>query len=366
MAYTRSLCALLAVLTIVGAGHAGNRHAHHAEEVRKRQILPPEVSASTSTTSPGVIAYITPSPGANPVAITAQSQLVTYYVPQYTLCPLAQSDFFAPTRTPISRPTTAPFHNYSSSIPPGSTSCSTIYSQATNTICDTTLRDLITSYPVTECSQDITFSTREGYRLITPTLTANISTNTTSTNGTAMITPTPTFSIQNLTTYYFAPWQNLTGGTAPPDITKAICADYTNGTECITEYEVWHTSVITETRTATQSLDITTRIPGPSSVVIWETIVANVTEIMTTFSTTTTSELEYETSWTVTHTRAASFSTAPTVFETFTVEQVSPATTPTVSGESTTTVHLTITTHVGTMTVTLQPGESAPGTYIRS
>src|SRR5256885_1698983 len=65
----------------------------------------------------------------------------------------------------------------------------------------------------------------------------------TSGNVSAMITPGP--SIQTLTTYYIAPWQELTAATAPSDVIRKVCQTFANGTEeCVTEYQVWHTSLI--------------------------------------------------------------------------------------------------------------------------
>ncbi len=201
-------------------------------------------------------------------------------------------------------------------------------------VCDTTLYGLATSYPVTDCAQDVTFSSQYGYTLVTPTPTGNTSSNATqahpsgtgmiasATNATAMITPAP--EIQTLTTYYLAPWQELTAATAPSDVIRKVCQTLANGTEeCITEYQVWHTSLVTKTATSTTTLNISTTIHGPSGVIVFETFVANVTEQVTTFSITTTMEVEYETALTTTHMASASVSTAPTVYETLTLELAS-------------------------------------------
>ncbi|TKA52298.1 hypothetical protein B0A55_11502, partial [Friedmanniomyces simplex] len=118
----------------------------------------------------------------------------------------------------------------------------------------------------TNCAQDITFSSQYGYTLVTPTPTGNLSSNatyaspngTSSTNATAMITPAP--EIQTLTTYYLAPWQDLTAATAPSDVIRKICQTFANGTEeCITEYQIWRTSLVTATATTTATLNISTK-----------------------------------------------------------------------------------------------------------
>ncbi|KAK4543459.1 hypothetical protein LTR36_005602 [Oleoguttula mirabilis] len=320
---------------------------------------PAGVSASATSLTPGVLALITPSPGASPVSVTKQSQIVTTYVPQFTLCALPPIEFFSVSPVPSARPTTAPYQNYSISIPPGNGTCTTIYSQTETMVCDTTLTDLVTTYPVTNCAQEITFSSQYGYQLVTPTAVSNISSNATypSPNGTfpnatgiigtAIITPAPT--IETLTTFYLAPWQQLTAATAPSDVIKKICQTFDNDTEeCITEYQVWHTSLVTKTATSTLSLNISTTIFGPSQIIVMETYVANVTELVTTFSMSTTLETEYQTEYTTTHHSPASVSTAPTVYETMTVQQASS----TSDSTSTTTIRRTSTIFVGTTTVT--------------
>ncbi|TKA62586.1 hypothetical protein B0A55_11609 [Friedmanniomyces simplex] len=148
-----------------------------------------------------------------------------------------------------------------------------------------------------------------------------------------MITPAP--EIQTLTTYYLAPWQDLTAATAPSDVIRKICQTFANGTEeCITEYQIWRTSLVTATATTTATLNISTTIHGPSGVIIWETFVANVTEQITTFSMLTTMEVEYQTQFTTTQMASAAVSTAPTVYETMTVELASSTPEPTISSQT--------------------------------
>ncbi|KAK0791461.1 hypothetical protein LTR59_008854 [Friedmanniomyces endolithicus] len=356
MAFVRSVWTLLAVALIAEARRMPHKHEHQAVEMQRRQVGPPimvgprQVSASPTSLSSGVLTLVTPSPGASPVSVTMQSQIVTSYVPQFTLCELPPLAFLPTTPVPSARPTAAPlpqlFHISSTS-------------ETEIMVCDTTLYGLATSYPVTDCAQDVTFSSQYGYTLVTPTPTGNTSSNATqahpsgtgmiasATNATAMITPAP--EIQTLTTYYLAPWQELTAATAPSDVIRKVCQTLANGTEeCITEYQVWHTSLVTKTATSTTTLNISTTIHGPSGVIVFETFVANVTEQVTTFSITTTMEVEYETALTTTHMASASVSTAPTVYETLTLELASSTPEPT----TTTTIHLTTTVHIGTTTVT--------------
>ncbi|KAI7014037.1 hypothetical protein KC355_g4822 [Hortaea werneckii] len=363
-----SLVAMATLAMMVEGYNHPFKHVAVDAEVRRRQAMmtPASVPATITPAIPGVIAVITPSPGASPVTVSSQSQIVTSYVPQYTLCELPPIEFFSISPVPLaSRPTTAPYRNYSISIPPGNGTCTTIYSETQTMVCDTTLSDLVTTYHVTHCAQEITFSTEYGYRFATPTPTADL-TNATYPfpNGTnplalrpvtgsapATITPAPT--IQNLTTYWMAPWHELTAATAPADVTKKVCFTHANGTsECVTEYEVWHTSLVTEVATSTLSVNLTTMIHGPSAVVYEENIVANVTEFLTTVSITTTMEKEYETEWTSTLQDTATISTGPTVYQTLTVEEASM----TDDTTRTTTIRSTSTIYRGTITVTASPG----------
>ena len=156
-----------------------------------------------------------------------------------------------------------------------------------------------------------------------------------SSNPSPTITAGPT--VETLTTYYLAPWQQLTAGTAPSDVDLKVCRTFASNdsTECIREYQVWSTSLVTETATSTTLVNISTTIHGRSKLIV-ETFVANITELLTTFSMSTTMELEYQTEWTTTQ-RASRFtgsasvngsvvamtSTGPTVYETRTVEYAS-------------------------------------------
>ncbi|KAK5164238.1 uncharacterized protein LTR77_009932 [Saxophila tyrrhenica] len=325
------------------------------------------------TSSAGVLTYITPSPGASPVAVTRQSQIVGSFVPEFTLCELPPLEFFPISRMPPASRTplpsgisAAPYQNYSISTWPGNGTCTTIYSPTITMVCATTLTALAEKYTITNCAQDLTFSTEYGAVLVTPTptpvaLPSPISvslqnssvgpvaggsqgtaalppapgSNTTVAQGTGLMrrqatdsasaTITPGPSIELLTTYYLAPWQQLTAGEAPTDVDLKVCRTFAlnDTTECIREYQHWTTSLVTASRTSTTSVNISTTIHGRSQIIV-ETFVANVTEMLTTFSMSTTMELEYQTEWTTTHSTtreigAGSTSTGPTVYETLTV-----------------------------------------------
>lgn len=326
MAFLRSLYALSAVLLLAQARQLPGRR-HEAFDIKQiRQADPVAISALATPT--GVLTIITPSPGASPVQVTKQSQIVTSYVPEYTLCDLPPVGFFHISR-PTTIPSTAPFKNYSMTIPPGNGSCTTIYRETATMVCATTLTDLTTTYPVTKCPQEITFSTQYGYVLATPTAHANSSGNwtngnwTTGTYGSALSLITPAPRIRTLTTYFIAPWQQLTTAGPPEDVDLKVCAMLSNGTEnCVREYQVWQTSLLTINATTTTSVNFTTTIPGPSQLII-ATYSANLTRVMQTFSMSTTVEMQYviESVNTTTFSRTESTTTGPTVYQTHTVEE---------------------------------------------
>jgi hypothetical protein len=261
---------------------------HEAIEFRRRQADSSQNTLLQTSTAGSVLTYVTPSPGASPIPITQQSQLVSSDVPEFTLCVLPPEAFFPASATQ----TTAPYQNYSISIPPGQGTCTTIYSPTVTMVCATTLTGIARLYTVSNCNQEITFSTDHGYILVTPSPTT--STQGAGTNATAvLITPAPT--IQTLTTYFMAPWTDLSSanGAAPTDVTHKICTTYANNTdECIVEFYVWQTSLVTVAATTTTAVNLTTTIAGPSQLIV-ETFVANVTEIMTTFELQTVMELTY-------------------------------------------------------------------------
>lgn len=294
---------------------------HEAIEVRRRQASSSDDALTQSSTAGSVLTFVTPSPGAAAVPVTKQSQLVSSNVPVFTLCALPPEAFFPVTATPTQ--TTAPYRNYSISIPPGPGTCTTIYSPTVTMVCATVLTGIDRMYRVTQCGQDITFSSDYGYVLATPSPALSTPTDTSGTA--ALITPAPT--IQKLTTYYVAPWQELTSAGPPTNVDRKICAIYANGTEeCVVEYYLWKTSLVTMPTSTVTSINLTTTIAGPSQLVV-ETFVANITEILTTFSMSTTMELTYsvETETTNITTRPIA-STGPTITQTYTVSPAQPST----------------------------------------
>ncbi|KAM0717860.1 hypothetical protein Q7P37_006192 [Cladosporium fusiforme] len=224
-------------------------------------------------------------------------------------------------------------------------------------VCATTLTDLTTTYPVTRCAQDITFSTEYDFVLVTPTAHANPTGNWTTgtySNTSALITPAP--SIRKLTRLYIAPWQELTSAGPPTDVDVKVCVTFANGTEsCVREYQVWKTSLVTVNATSTTSVNFTTEIAGPSQLVI-ATYSANLTQIMQTVSMSTTIEMEYVKEAYITENLNRTSSVGPTVYLTSTVEEAN-------SDDVTSTVtrRLTSTIKGGTTTITIVPSVLSTG-----
>lgn len=332
----RSFVALATTTLLLQAEARHPRHfKHEAVQVERRQVGPPvqamptTPAESAAATSGVVLTHITPSPGATSIAITEQSQLVTSFVPQFTVCDLPPQAVYPVTPLPQTTAVTAPYRNYSISIPTGSGTCETIYSPTRTMVCATTLTGLVSKYTVSKCDQDITFSTEYGYVLAKPTVSANATVSAGaavsagfSAGVTGMITPAPT--VQRLTTYLLAPWKAVTAGIAPDEVRLKVCAKYANGTnECIEQYEVWHTSLLTDTATSTTSVNISTTIHGNAQVIV-ATYAANITEAVSTFRMTTDMELEYKTEYETTEREKVTPTTAPTSYRTVTVENASP------------------------------------------
>ena len=352
MASTRSFFAILLSLctAIISEARFAAPPYHNEGGLVRRQDgnAPSPVDAAATPADMGeIIAYITPSPGADAIAITEQGQLVTSFAPEYTLCQLPALAYYSLPPSPSEAlPTAVPYGNYSVSSSPDNVTCTTVYKATPTYICNTTLTGLFDKYTVSDCDQEITFSTEFGYVLASPTaepatagynssllgsgsmMSEMVPTATASTAADDTITACP--SIETLTTYYLADWHELTAGTVPQDIDLKVCRTFDNGTvKCVREQERWEVGLKTEVTSTVTEISLSTTIFGPSQVIV-ETIVANVTDRVTTFSLSTTMEIEYTTEYTTTSSGsrsgptpaeidAPSTTTLPTVFETQTV-----------------------------------------------
>jgi hypothetical protein len=217
------------------------------------ELLPTPIS------TPFVYTTLFPSPNASPVEITAQSQVVTSYIPEMIWCvgaPIVQVLI----TEPLYNNTTANSTTYYSASIDGTGSCSTMFAPIETTVCATTLTGLGSKIPVTDCDQQITFSTEYGFTLESATPVTS--------NG-SLITPAPT--VKRVQTYYLAPWQSLTAGEAPPDVDVKICTDLDDDDgriECVRYQEVWEVVVVTSTVTTERTVQISTTVSGPGTLVV--------------------------------------------------------------------------------------------------
>ncbi|KAH7402838.1 hypothetical protein BKA66DRAFT_436229 [Pyrenochaeta sp. MPI-SDFR-AT-0127] len=220
-------------------------------------------SLPSSTPTRTVHQIIFPSPDASPVEITTQSQVVTSYIPEMTWCigpPIALLPITGP---PYVNETT----RYTTVIE-GTQKCETAFTPIETTVCATTLTGLASKVTVTDCDQQITFSSECGFTLETaiPVATANYS----------LITPAPT--VRRMFTYWLAPWQSLTAGKTPSDVDVKVCKLLDDGDlECMRYQEVWEVVVITKTSTTQRTIQISTTVTGPGTLHV-ETLLSTITD----------------------------------------------------------------------------------------
>lgn len=214
---------------------------------RAEEISTITESGRTSTIT--AFTFFTPSPGATPTPITSQSQTVTSYVPILTICPFIPSTdvlpFFDNTTIPTGTAPSGPVASasdgsalqrrqynatssgpYANSTVPTSflSSCSVSYTPTITQICATTLSPIASPViPITDCAQQVTFSTDHGYTIVTGNKTN---------------------SIDDLTTYYAARWDVVASGVPTNrGIRQEICSTVDGG-GCITQWEEWSPSTV--------------------------------------------------------------------------------------------------------------------------
>lgn len=229
------------------------------------------------TTQAEVLTTIIPSPGAASIDIVSQSQVVTSYFADFTWCVYGPMGLI-PTATALGPPYFNGSTLYATTIG-GSGGCETVYVPTATKVCRTTLTGLASKITVTDCSQEITFSSQCGFTLETPTPTVS--------NFTALITPAPT--VKQMMTYWLAPWQSLTSGEAPSDVDIKVCTilETDEELECIRYQEVWEVVVTTETVITERSFQVSTTVSGPGTLII-ETLQAFITDTIAHVDLTTT------------------------------------------------------------------------------
>jgi hypothetical protein len=233
----------------------------------------------TPTKTPTIFSIVFPSPDASPIEITAQSQVLTSYIPEMTWCVAPPVAFSALTAPYLNATTT----NYTTIIE-GTGSCETVYAPIETTVCATTLTGLASKVTITDCDQEVTFSTECGFTLETPTPIK--------TSNASLITPVPT--VKKTFTYWLAPWQSLTAGETPSEVDVKKCTELDDGNlECIRYQEVWEVVMVTTTTTTVRSIGFTATVSGPGTLII-ETIQAIITDTISTIDLSTTLLLETE------------------------------------------------------------------------
>lgn len=240
-------------------------------------------SCPAPTTPRSIHSIVIPSPGASPVEITAQSQVITSYIPEMTWCVAPAMALWPITNGPLYLNSSTT--EYSTSYE-GTGSCETVFVPVQTTVCATTLTGIGSKISVTDCEQQVTFSTECGFTLETPTPTLA------STGFSSLITPAP--SVRRLFTYYLAPWQALTAGDTPSDVDVKICTEQENGSqECVRYQEVWAVVVVTSTRTTERTIQVSTTVSGPGTLIV-ETMTSTVTDTIESIDLSTVLQLETE------------------------------------------------------------------------
>ncbi|KAF2440542.1 hypothetical protein P171DRAFT_435335 [Karstenula rhodostoma CBS 690.94] len=282
------LTTLLAIARFRGIAARGNGFRHEAVDAsdqhyeRRVEKLDPlifdyTISEQCPAPTRSVHSLLYPSPNASAVEITIQSQVVTSYLPEMTWCVGPPVAFAAIT-------TRAPYLNQSveyEMITAGTARCETAYATTETTVCATTLTGIASKITVSECDQEITFSSECGFTLETPTPV---------TSNSSLITPAPT--VKRLTTFWVAPWQSLTAGEAPSDVDIKVCtAQEDESLECLRYREVWEVFVVTKTMTTRREVQLTTTVTGPGTLIV-ETMTAIITDAVETIDLSTTLLLE--------------------------------------------------------------------------
>jgi hypothetical protein len=221
---------------------AGHRFQHQAQAIHERGVIPPTTPNPTLALEPSfgsIVSIVTPSPGANPITITSQAEIITSYGLFYSICPLSASSIIS-----------APFANASVTftMPPAPPDCSTSFTPTVTPICNTALIGLATSVSITNCSQSVTFSTAYNYSVD--------------------VSPTP--HVRIITTYFIAGWQELVDGAVPTLVGARECSADTASltTTCVDSLESWAIVNVTAITTTESHVTIAESISGPSVIMV--------------------------------------------------------------------------------------------------
>ncbi|KAI9640432.1 hypothetical protein NHQ30_011177 [Ciborinia camelliae] len=180
---------------------------------------------------------------------TGQSTSINYTLPW----PATRS--IQPTVTSQGMTVTSVIPIYETCNLPGAktTSCSPSFQTFISTKCSTVLTGYFTRHTVSECDEIVTFSTQYGYSLATKSPPASKVSGPYKRHESTSVTQS---YINNITTYYAAPWQSIAAND-PSDIQVNICGLSSKGIHiCTLVSEVWviHTEYIPVYRTETISV----------------------------------------------------------------------------------------------------------------
>jgi len=188
-------------------------------------------SVSSASSSSQSYFFSLPTPSIIEPTLTSQGMVVSSTIPLYEVCNTPGSDTI---------------------------SCSTVFETIVTTTCSTVLTYAFTKATISDCSQNITFSTQSSYYLVTATASATI------TPAPLNRPPSVTTYVQSIVSYYITPWQALAANT-PSNVTVLVCEyDLSGNSTCTTIQEVWtvHTEYVPFTTTST--LIISTTLPSVS------------------------------------------------------------------------------------------------------
>ena len=186
-----------------------------------------QLAAAASSSSYQSYHFSLPAPSVIEPTLTSQGMVVSSVIPLYEICNTPGLD---------------------------TTSCSTVFETIVTTACSTVLTYAFTQATVSDCSQNITFSTQSSYSLVTTTISPDV-------------TPAPlnqplatTTYIQSIVSYYIAPWQALAANT-PSNVTVLVCEyDLSGSPICTTIQEVWVVSTVHIPVITTSTLIISTTL----------------------------------------------------------------------------------------------------------
>jgi len=198
---------------------------------------PTEVNSTRPSLMPSTIRdYITSSWEAGTILATSISQVVTVYIPEFTVCPIPPVRSGYPLLPGQSSPNDMGRQSYSNYSTSPNSGCSTHYSSTATPICHTNITPL-GNFPIaiTDCKQNVTFSTDHGYTLVDDR------------------------TVVSKTTKYVAPWDSVVTGVPQGVVQAEVCQQ--DG-PCTTYHEVWGVKVVMVTLTSISTLDFSAVVTG--------------------------------------------------------------------------------------------------------